>query len=111
MVSKHESEKVTYTASVHGIVLSNAEVYLPFITATLKTKLQIAYNSALRAMAGLKRRGKVDIVPVRKEFSIPTVDQMTRYITIRSVWRNRFDYIQRKSLQAEQRTTRSSHLL
>ena len=87
-VLSKEQKIVVYKALVHGLIFNNGGIYLPWIPRVLHTKLQVAANSCLRAALNLPYKGEVDLSRYRKRWSLPTVEQILIYLTVKEAFKN-----------------------
>ena len=89
MWNLHPNQRVVvYKALVHGIMLSNAEVYMPHLTQKQYNTLQVAGNMAFRATLGLRTKGKINLQARRKKWRIPTIKQLYKFVTARAAHKN-----------------------
>ena len=98
---------IVYKAIVHGTIFSNARIYRPEITAKQEKKLQIAMNSVLRAALGLRKKGKVSLSTARNKFGLPTLKEITRYISINVAWSRKQELEERLANQGPKPATRA----
>ena len=84
-----DERRTLYHAWVGGRIHYNAGVYLPLLNGNEIGRIQTACNSAVRAVLGLPKKGKVDLDGGRKELRIPTVEQLRRYYECMNAWENR----------------------
>ena len=68
-------------------MLSNAGAYLPLLTETQKKEVQTACNSAIRAVAGLPKRGHYPITEIRTSLGIRSVDEVCQAILYFEAWK------------------------
>ena len=87
-VLSKEQKIVVYKALVHGLIFNNGGIYLPLIPRVLHTKLQVAANSCLRAALNLPYKGEIDLSRYRKRWSLPTVEQILIYLTVKEAFKN-----------------------
>ena len=87
-VMSKKQKILVYKPLVHGVIFNNGEIYLPVIPRRLHNKLQVAANSCLRAALNLPYKGKIDFSRYRKRWSLPTIEQMLIYLTVKEVFEN-----------------------
>ena len=79
-------KKRLFNAWIMGFVYSNGLAYLPFITAAQSKELQTAMNSGIRAILSLPRFGLVQISELRRKLKIPSVDEISKFISFKAAW-------------------------
>ena len=85
-----------------SLLHNNALVFLPFLTKSLTSDLQIAMNAGVRAIFGLCRYGFENIASLRKSVKIPSVIEIKEYVCLKGAWDKR-DWFKRQ-LPANPRT-------
>ena len=110
----HVEQKVMICkALVHGVVFSNAEVYLPYATAKQMSTLQIAANIAFRAAMGLKSKGKANLQRRRKKWGVTNIKQIAQFIAARAAFKNseRIRELHQQQQDSAGMSTRRSHVV
>ena len=64
-------------------------MFLPFLTQSLISDLQIAMNAGVRAIFGLCRYGFENITSLRKSLEIPSVIEIKEYVCLKGAWDRR----------------------
>ena len=99
-VLDRQDKKTLYHSWIGGRLLSNSGAYLPLVTETQINELQTACNTAIRAVAGLPRRGQYPLTDTRRALSIDSVSGLSRINLLEEAWKM-------KPSQEANRTTRS----
>jgi len=79
--------KVLYHGWISGRMLSNAGAYLPLLNETQKKDIQTASNSAVRAVAGLPRKGNYPLSAVRDRLGIKSVEEVCQTQVLVEAWK------------------------
>ena len=94
-----------YFAWMQGCLLANGLAFLPRINTSEKNKIQVACNSAIRAVLRLPRFGKVPINAHRNQLRIPSVEDLTKKLLQEAAWMKYQSSMSNQSLSGP--TTRS----
>ena len=79
--------KKLFFAWTQGTLLSNALAFLPRLNDIEISRLQTASNSALRAVLGLPRYGKIDLTHFRKSLKIPSICNLRERLLSEAAWK------------------------
>jgi len=81
-----KDRKMLYFAWTQGCLLSNGLAFLPRLNAGDEAKLQVACNSAIRAVLRLPRYGYLPISSFRKQLCIPSIAQLSNKLLLEAAW-------------------------
>ena len=90
-------KKLLFNGWIRGLVHSNGLAYLPFLNQNELNDIQVAMNSGIRAMFGLRRFGNDPIGDLRKDLKIPTILEITKYVVQKAVWASRDKFLSYES--------------
>ena len=90
-------KKLLFNGWIRGLVHSNGLAYLPFLNKNELKDIQVAMNSGIRAMFGLRRFGNDPIGDLRKDLKIPTILEITKYVVHKAAWASRDKFLSYES--------------
>ena len=99
-----KDKKLLFNGWIRGLVHSNGLAYLPFVNKNELKDIQVAMNSGIRAMFGLRRFGNDPIGDLRKDLKIPTILEIKKYVVHKAAWASRDKFL---SYESRGPTTRS----
>ena len=103
--SRSRSRRTLYHAWIGGLVMCNAQVYLPRLTQGNLQELQTAMNAGVRACSGLPRRGRHPVSDARVRLDLPSVWQLKEEQILMRAWKNRATHLNVVELGPSTRST------
>ena len=92
-----KDKKLLFNGWIRGLVHSNGLAYLPFVNKNELKDIQVAMNSGIRAMFGLRRFGNDPIGDLRKDLKIPTILEIKKYVVHKAAWASRDKFLSYES--------------
>ena len=99
-----KDKKLLFNGWIRGLVHSKGLAYLPFLNKNELKDIQVAMNSGIRAMFGLRRFGNDPISDLRNDLKIPSIFEIKKYVVFKAAWASRDKFL---SYESRGPTTRS----
>ena len=87
-----KERRILYNAWALSQVCTNGACYLPLTNASQLRRLQTALNSAVRAVAGLPRKGNFPLTEVRKGLRLESVEMIRDRVLAMEAWKQNVGY-------------------
>ena len=75
-----------------GPLHASALAFLPSLNASQKTKLQVALNAGIGAVANLPRYGHFNLSELRAQLRIPNIEQITEKTILFAAWKKKSEF-------------------
>ena len=85
--------RTLFNGWVRSILSCNGLAYLPHLNASQLQTVSAAYNSGIRAIFNLPKKGYAPISELRSMLNIPSVEQIKDYILQKEAWKRRSNFI------------------
>jgi len=82
-----KDRRILFNSWAIGALQHNALAYLPNLSISNKSSIEVAYNAGIRSVIGLPKYGPAPISKLRKELKLPSVDDVTEKTLLVSAWK------------------------
>ena len=103
-----KDRKTLYFAWTQGSLLSNGLAFLPRLNSGQELKLQVACNSAIRAILRLPRYGYLPLSSLRQQLRIPSVEELSNKLILEAAWKKNYLAVTNRNLPGATTRARSN---
>jgi len=81
--------RILFNGWIRSIATCNGLAYIPYLCGSLLQKISSAYNSGIRAIFRLPKKGYAPIKDLCARIQIPTIDQIKEELLLMEAWKRR----------------------